>query len=71
MVEEDSRTLKVFHSVFLQPESTENLIVLTFEDCRERFNITNDEALPEELRQRLIEVLNTRLFEFRKGPVIL
>jgi hypothetical protein len=71
LVEEDSRTLKVFHSVFLQPESSENLIVLTFEDCRERLNNTNDEALPEELRQKLIEVLNSRLFEFRKGPVML
>jgi len=71
LVEEDSRTLKVFHSVFLQPESGENLIVLTFEDCKESLNKTNDEALPEELRQKLIEVLNSRLFEFRKGPVML
>jgi hypothetical protein len=47
------------------------LLVLTFEDCRERLNNTNVEALPEELRQKLVEVLNNRLFEFRKGPVML
>ncbi len=50
LVEEDSRTLKVFHNVFLQPEQTDKLIVLTFEDCREQLNSANDEALPEELR---------------------
>ena len=71
MVEEDSRILKVFHSVFLQTQPSENLIVLTFEDCKERLNKVSDETLlilPEELRSKLIEVLNTRLFEFRKGP---
>lgn len=47
------------------------MLVLTFEDCRERLNNTNVEALPEELRQKLVEVLNNRLFEFRKGPVML
>jgi hypothetical protein len=73
LVEEDSRTLKVFHSVFITPEPNENLIVLTFEDCRERLNKISDELLllPEELRSSFIEVLNTRLFEFRKGPVLL
>jgi hypothetical protein len=29
------------------------------------------EKLPEELRERLPEVLNARLLEFRKGPVTL
>ena len=74
LVEEDSRILKVFHSVFLQPQPSENLIVLTFEDCKERLNKVSDETLlilPEELRSKLIEVLNTRLFEFRKGPVMM
>lgn len=46
---------------------------MTFEDCRERLNKLNDEVmlLPEDLRSNLIKTLNARLFEFRKGPVML